>query len=77
MTDLNNVPPDKFVLFVDGDFFPVTNMYDRGEATTDPMRATSAVVYGGPKRWLVAPVSPGEIEKRETVEARLKIKLQH
>ena len=74
---MDNVPRDKYVLYVDGDFLPWTNMFDRGEPTTDPMRATSVVAYGGPERWLSGPVLPGEIETREAVEARLKTKLQH
>ena len=74
MTD--NVDRNKFVLFVNGDFFPVTNMYDRGNPTADPMRATSVVVYCGPKNWLAVSVSPGEVEKREAVESRLKTVLR-
>ena len=74
--NLDNVDRSKFVCFFDGDFFPVTNMYEfDGKPTTDPSRAFTAVIYAGPKNWIAARVSPGEIEKRELVEARLKVKL--
>lgn len=74
---LDNVDRTKFVVFARGDFYPVTNMFDyHGQPTTDPARAFSAVAYAGPQEWLAAPVSPGEIELRESAEARLKTKLR-
>jgi hypothetical protein len=73
----DNVNADKFVYFHDGNFHPVTNMYDRdGDPVADSMRCARAVVYLAPDEWLAAPVFPGEIELRETVEARLKTVLR-
>jgi hypothetical protein len=78
MTDtLDSVPRDKFVFFHDGDFHPVTNMWDNdGDLIDDPKRAFRAVIYLGPAEWLATRVSPGEIERRDTVEARLNTKLR-
>jgi hypothetical protein len=72
----DNVDATKFVYFHEGDFHPVTNMYDHGDSTADPMHATHAVVYLAPDEWLTAQVFPGEIEKREAVEARLRTTLK-
>ena len=71
---LDTVDRDKFVYFYETDFFPVTNMYgDEGEPVTDPARAWRAVVYLGPDEWLPTRVTPGEIELRSAVEARLRL----
>ena len=74
---LDTVDRDKFVYFHDGDFYPVTNLYDdEGIPVTDPMRAMRAVVCLAPDQWLPVRVFPGEIEPRAAVEARLKTALR-
>jgi hypothetical protein len=72
----DNVAADKFVYFHEGDFHPVTNMYEYGDPTDNPMRATNAVVYLSSDEWLAVHVFPGEIETRESVETRLKTVLR-
>jgi hypothetical protein len=66
-------PPNyKHVLFVGGDFFPVTNMFDsEREPTGNPDNAFTVVVFAGPNLWRVYSVSPGEVEHREDFERRL------
>ena len=65
-------PPDyRHVLFIEGEFLPVTTMYDsEREPTADPRNAFVVVAYGGRANWRVYQVSPGEVEHREDFEAR-------
>ena len=58
--------------FFDGDFYPVTNLFDsEGEPTGDPHHASTCVIYKGQETWVAARAAPGDIEHRADFEARL------
>ena len=55
-------PSTKYRMFWAGEWLPVTNMYDgKHVPTTNPMRATVAVLWQGPDKWVTTLVYPGEI----------------